>query len=456
MAAALAADRAGVRPTLIDERASVGGNLARESIDGAVSASSIAEQTASGAEAIERGSALKSEVECLSPRIELLTETSVEGCFPGGRLAVKRSGEWDLLAAKQIIFATGTDEYISPFPGWTMPGVMTPRASTRAIADETLVPGQRVVVAGTGPYLLVVAHRLHVAGMKVLAVIESARRRRMVRHGVGILTRRGVFRENRDYLEALREAGIPLHWGHVVTEAKGKQSLESITYSRCNDLGQALGQTKSLDADALCVCYGFVPRVELTQAAGCKMHYDEFRGGWLAEVDDTFQTSNSGVRVAGDGGGAAGAVVAELEGTLAGLAAARDLGCLNDVAFSMMSVPVAARWTELQRSRRALDQIYRLPPKITDLATPETVVCRCSNLTRSDVEAGADFGGDEAATSQGCQARTCWATMAQLLANKTGKTVSECGPLRVRLPDLPAEIAERLKEDAANSSVVPG
>ena len=455
MAAALAADRAGVRTTLIDENKSIGGTIDRE-LPSAIESSALSIDALRGAE-------MRSEIESLSARMELFTETSVRGCFPGNQLAIQREDGWQMLAAKQLIFAAGAYEFVPPFPGWTLPGVMTPGAAQSAVMRGDKFTGKRAVVAGTGPFLLVVANQLQAAGIEVVAVVETARRRRFVRHGIGLLGQRGSIRQGKDYLGSLRAAGIPLYWGHIVTEAHGVDKsdgrLNAVTVSCCNAHGQPVGDSMRFDVDTLCVGYGFVPRTKLARQAGCKLRYAHELGGWVADVDSTFLTSMPSIRVAGDSGGIVGAAVSELEGTLAGLAAARDLGCLSDEAYSVMSVPISHHWEHLQPSRRALGQIYRVPDRIVDLATAETVVCRCEGLTREEVEANIEFGevsvqgvdvqGDDIqackiASQLGagdCHGKRCWPTVARLIAQKTGKTVAECGPGNTNPPALPSELA---------------
>lgn len=444
MAAALAADRAGARPTLIDENKTIGGTIDRE-LPEAISTAS----PESAKFEVLRGAELRSEVESISARIELLTETSVQACFPGNQLAIQNDDGWQMLSAKQLIFAAGAYELTPPFPGSILSGVMTPGDAQSLVMRGGELPGRRVIVAGTGPFLLVVANYLQAAGAEVVAVIETARRRRFVRHGIGLIGQPGSVRQGKDYLANLREAGIPLHWGHVVTEAHGTDHVEAVSVARCDDLGRPIGEPTRFSVDTVCVGFGFVPRTKLARMAGCDLRYADEQGGWIADVDATFLTSVPGVRVAGDGGGIAGAAVAELEGTLAGLAAAHDLGCLSDEAHAMLSVPLVHQWNELHRSRRALGQIYRVPDRILDLATAETVVCRCEGLTREEVDACVEFDDEDVPalkiTEQlgigDCRGHRCWPSIARLIAKKSGRTIEECGPGSVKPPALPDELA---------------
>ena len=150
-------------------------------------------------------------------------------------------------------------------------------------------------------------------------------------------------------------------------------------------------------------------------------------GGWIPEVDDHFATSVPGIRVAGDGGGVAGALVAELEGTLAGLAMARHAGKLDDNAWSARRQPVAQQLARLRRFRTALDRIYRIRPGLVGLPGKDTLVCRCEELTREEVETGIDNGGTNIRTLKvmtrlgmgPCQGRMCWPAVARMIAART-------------------------------------
>ena len=62
------------------------------------------------------------------------------------------------------------------FPGWTLPGVATAGATQTLLKSRHVPIGRRVVVAGTGPFLLPVAAALAEAGARVL-VVEAARAR---------------------------------------------------------------------------------------------------------------------------------------------------------------------------------------------------------------------------------------------------------------------------------------
>jgi hypothetical protein len=154
------------------------------------------------------------------------------------------------------------------------------------------------------------------------------------------------------------------------------------------------------------------------------------------------------VWVAGDGGGVAGALAAEVQGTLAGLAVARQLGALDARTFAARRKPLARRLRRLDRFQAILGRLYRLRPGIDTLPTADTVVCRCEELTRAEIETGIAAGGIDLRTlkvmtrlSMGpCQGLMCWPAAARLLARRTGKTVETIGPLSVRPPVTPISL----------------
>ncbi len=96
----------------------------------------------------------------------------------------------------------------------------------------------------------------------------------------------------------------------------------------------------------------------------------------------------------------------------------------------------------LRRFRTALDRIYHVRPGLVDLARPDTLVCRCEELTRDEVETGIHNGGTNIRTLKvmtrlgmgPCQGRMCWPAIARMIAAGTGKAMQEVGPASIRPP----------------------
>jgi NADPH-dependent 2,4-dienoyl-CoA reductase/sulfur reductase-like enzyme len=439
MAAALAAAEAGLTPLVIDENPQAGGQIYRQP-----PAALRGDQPHPDA----RGVALLGRFRG-HERIERLTGTSAWGVFPPRRLAVAGGDGPRVIEAEHLVLAPGAYEYLPPFPGWTLPGVMTPGGAQALVKAMHVLPGRRALVAGTGPFLLLVAGLLHRAGMEVAGVVEMAPGRETARALPGLLAQLGLLWEGLRYLYRLRRAGIPVYRGHVLVEARGEGEVREAVFAPCDGDGHPdRSRARVARVDTVCAGYGFVPRIQLAQLAGCRLHLDEARGGWVPEVGEDLQTSVPGVWVAGDGGGVAGALAAELQGTLVGLAVARQLGALDGRRWQVLRRPLARRLARLGRFRAALDRLYRLRPGLVGLAAPDTLVCRCEELTRAEIEAGIAAGGIDLRTLKvitrlgmgPCQGRMCWPAAARLLAARTGRPVEAAGPLSVRPPIRPVSL----------------
>ena len=61
------------------------------------------------------------------------------------------------ITPRACIVATGAYERSIPFPGWQLPGVVTPGHALHLATCDLVPLGQRVLIAGTGPFLLAAA-----------------------------------------------------------------------------------------------------------------------------------------------------------------------------------------------------------------------------------------------------------------------------------------------------------
>ncbi|MEM8997603.1 MAG: FAD-dependent oxidoreductase, partial [Acidobacteriota bacterium] len=301
MAAAIAAAERGVAVTVIDENARTGGQIYRQP--------PAAFGTTNGTPGADdrRGLALRERFEALiGEGIEWLGHTTAWGVFPPRRLALERDGAFQMIEAEGLILAPGAYEMVPPFPGWTLPGVMTPGAAQVLAKTMHVAAGRRIFLAGTGPFLLVVALALHKAGAEVVGIAETLKLGDVARAAPGMLASPALLRQGWRYLREIARAGIPIHRGHVVAEARGSDALEEVVVAPCDgDWAPIRGRARTVEVDTLCVGYGFVPRTQLAQLAGCRLTYSDTLGGWIPEVDDRQSSSADGVWVAGDGGGVA-------------------------------------------------------------------------------------------------------------------------------------------------------
>ena len=71
-----------------------------------------------------------------------------------------------------IIVATGANENVVNFKGWTKPGVIGAGAAQTLMNLHHIQPGSRILMLGTGNVGLVVAYQLMQAGCEVAAMVD--------------------------------------------------------------------------------------------------------------------------------------------------------------------------------------------------------------------------------------------------------------------------------------------
>ena len=87
---------------------------------------------------------------------------------------------------QKLIIATGARERFLPFPGWTLPNVFGAAGLQALVKGGMNVQNKRIVVAGTGPLLLVVAEYLTSKGANVVAICEQATNKKLDRFALGL------------------------------------------------------------------------------------------------------------------------------------------------------------------------------------------------------------------------------------------------------------------------------
>jgi pyruvate/2-oxoglutarate dehydrogenase complex dihydrolipoamide dehydrogenase (E3) component len=203
-----------------------------------------------------------------------------------------------------------------------------------------------------------------------------------------------------------------------------------------------------VEADTLCIGYGFVPSVELLRLAGCAFRYDEDLGGPVVVVDEWQRTGVDGVLAAGDGTGIGGSYVAEDEGRLAALGLAGD---------ARLAAPVRRRLARKRAFAHALRRMHRIGAGIYELAAADTVVCRCEEVTLATlqraIEASDDVNvvkGFTRAAMGLCQGRNCQRQIAEAIARRHGRDLGDVVIATPRSPVRPvplAAIADAAVED---------
>ncbi|HSB78288.1 MAG TPA: NAD(P)/FAD-dependent oxidoreductase [Candidatus Methylomirabilis sp.] len=444
LAAAIEAAKAGASVTVLDENARPGGQIYRQLNAGF----SVTTPEVLGSD-YQRGQELLAEFGAIADRVEYLDDTLVWALSPERELAFLRRGASQSVRYRQLIIAVGAYDRPVPFPGWTLPGVFTAGGAQRLIKTQRVLPGDKILLAGTGPLQLAVANQIVEAGGKVEAILEAGNIDKWLSLARGAWGQWTLIADAWHYWSGIRKAGIPLWREHVILEARGEGRVEEAVIARVDqDWRPVPGTSRTLPVDTVCVGYGFVPSVELTRLAGCEHRYDPLLGGWVPVRGEDMTTSVPNVYAAGDCAGVAGSFVAIEEGRIAGLAVAQALGRLSRDEFTKRMQSSRERLAGLTRLRKALDEISVPRPGLYALATDDTILCRCEEVTLGEIKAALvggviDMNEVKRATRMGmgnCQGRMCGPALQEIIARACGISPADIRPLNPRPPIKPVPI----------------
>ncbi len=439
LSAARAAARRGARTIVLDERPESGGQYYKPLAPSHHARLPTDRQFRDGLALVESAR---------SAGATILQQAAVWGAYGAEEVAAVVDGQAIVYRPRQLILAPGAYERPVPFAGWTLPGVMTTGAAQTLARAYRVAPGRRVVIAGNGPLNLQLACELIAGGVAVAAVLESAPRpspREWRALLTALRTAPDLIGDGMRYLWRLKRAGVPVLWSHAVVSAAGDGRLGTIRYAPLDQTGRLQVEIAvTLEADALCLGYGFIPSTEIARAVGCAHELVDRDLGYLAsETASDGATSLPGVFVIGDGADLGGSRVALARGTLAGVAAAGRLGLADtDAAVTMRATQDLAR---AQSFQTALWSIYRAPPVRLDEIADDAILCRCEEVSfgciRAEIAHGHDtLGALKRNTRLGmgrCQGRYCTATAALLLEKITLRPRMVEHYLAPRLPAKP-------------------
>ena len=292
----------------------------------------------------------------------------------------------------KLILCTGARERFLPFPGWTLPGVMGAGGLQSMVKGGMPIEGKRVIVAGTGPFLLAVAAYLKSRGARVLLVAEQTSFAQLHTFGKALL------REPRKLAQGIglraKLLGTRLRSSSWPVQAEGAKGLEFVTLHP---------GPRRLQCDYLACGFGLVPNTELAALLECRIDT-----GAVA-IDRWQQTTQPGIYAAGEITGIGGVDASLIEGQIAGYAAT-DNRPKAEALFKERDRAL--------RFRRAMETAFALRPELSTLADPGTIVCRCEDVTLGQLQDQRSWRSAKLQTRCGmglCQGRVCGPAVAHLL-----------------------------------------
>ena len=368
IAAAACAAESGCRVGIVDDNPNLGGQIwRRETANHSSEASTWAERSrAAGA--------------------ELLASTRVFHQPEPGILQAEGPEGLCELRYEKLVLATGAREGFLPFPGWTLPNVVGAGGLQALVKCGLPISGKRVVMAGSGPLLLAVASYLRQRGAKIAMICEQACWSSLVRFGAALLGHPEKIRQVFYLRDTL--SGVPLLTSSWPVSAEGKGILQSVNVRRGSKIEQ-------VPCDYLACGFHLLPNTELAALLSCRIQ-DE-----CVQVDDLQQTSSPGVYCAGEPTGIGGVELSLVEGQIAGLAV---------VGRKERAKELFSQRAKLRKFAAALNRTFRLRTELKTLPRPETIICRCEDVTFEHLQRHNSWRAAKLKTRCGmgpCQGRVC-------------------------------------------------
>ena len=211
----------------------------------------------------------------------------------------------------RIVLATGARDLALAFPGWNQPGVMGAGGLAMLLTRYQAFAGRRVLVLGSHDLALETALLALEHGLEVPALVEV----REAPQGDAALVAK------------VKAAGVPIHCGTVIAEAKG--GLDGVTAA-------VLANGEVIACDTICVAVGQVPSIELVDAMHGARELVAARGGYIPKGEPM-------------------------------VAAVGDCAGLADTQFDHIAYRM--EW---------MDALSRV-------CADDTIICQCEEVTRADL-----------------------------------------------------------------------
>ena len=224
--------------------------------------------------------------ECHELGVETMLDTIVLEVTPGRKLFASSTIHGFVeIQARAIVLAMGCRERtraMIQIPGMRPAGVYTAGTAQRFTNIEGKLPGERIVILGSGDIGLIMARRLTFEGAKVERVLE------ILPYLSGL---------TRNYVQCLQDFDIPLQFEHTVKFIHGKNRVEAVEIAAVDDKWNYIeGTEEIIPCDTLLLSVGLIPENELSRQAGVKL--DPITGG--PYVDESRETNVPGIFAAGN------------------------------------------------------------------------------------------------------------------------------------------------------------
>ncbi|MDD4956325.1 MAG: FAD-dependent oxidoreductase [Candidatus Omnitrophica bacterium] len=175
-------------------------------------------------------------------------------------LTYLKPGRLERVKAGALVMATGCRERTREMihiPGTRPAGIFSAGLAQKLINIEGLLPGNSVVIVGSGDIGLIMARRFTLEGAQVKAVVEIQNR------ACGLV---------RNVVQCVEDLDIPFYLRHKIKKIYGRDRVEKVDIVMVDDdFNEVSGTGSSIECDTLLVSVGLIPENELIEMAGVKI-----------------------------------------------------------------------------------------------------------------------------------------------------------------------------------------
>lgn len=370
------------------------------------------------------------------------------------QVGVIHAGRTYFIEPENLVIATGAQERPMPIPGWQLPGVMYAGAGQILLKASGLTPAGGLILAGSGPLLLLLASQYIKAGVEIKAILDTTPKGRITQHlGKLFAGLRGYeyLIKGAGLLRQIKAAGIPYYKYVKGLHAGGTDKLEGVAFdSATRGLKQVINI--SFAAEHLLLHQGIIPNTRLSEAAECELVWNQQQACWNVNTD-TVGLCRDNTYVIGDGASIKGAISSQIQGRLCGLHVACELGKIEQAEWVQGRRSLVKEMQKHLSIRPFLDCVYAPLDEYLAPDSSQTIVCRCEEVTVNDIEQAIELGcygpnQIKSFTRCGmglCQSAQCSTTLSHIVAKQTKVPIDEVGKLRVRTPVAPITLGQIAK-----------
>lgn len=348
---------------------------------------------------------------------------------------------------RRMLISIGAVERPVPMKNWTLPGVMGAAAADILFKSADMVPEQPVIIAGSGPLLLLAACHLVDNGVKIAAMVETVSLKDYIKATPFLpkaLLRSSYLLKGMLMQLKLRRAGVPMFIGGRDLEVIGQEQAEGLRFTTCR------GKQMDIAAKTILLHEGVVPNIRLSQALDCEHEWYEPQRYWKPVLDFWGQSSVEGVSVTGDSSGIGGGPMAVIKGHLSAIDSAYKLNKISEAERDRLTAEHKKNLVKEELIRPFLDHVFPPNRQTLNPTSDDVLVCRCEEITAGQIRDAIAQGARHPTQIKGktragmgpCQGRMCAATITEMIAENCSIEIAKVGSLRVRTPLKPLSIEQ--------------